>query len=68
MSEAESARGKLSKLDTEWNSTRFMILFSATVFAALCIIYTISSLKTGDWTWHPFAHDIIRHTFETSQM
>jgi hypothetical protein len=24
---------------------------------ALTVIFVISSLKSGDYTWHPFAHD-----------
>jgi len=68
MAEAESAHGKLSKVDREWNSTRFMILFWATIAVTLVILYSISSVKTGDWSYYPFAHDIVRHTVETSQM
>ena len=66
MSEAESAHGKLSKVDREWNSTRFLLLLAGTVLVALVIIYSISSLKTGDWTYSPFAHDLVQHTIETS--
>jgi len=68
MSEPESAHGKLSRIDREWTGNRFMLLFVVTLGTALCIIYTIASLKTGDFTWHPFAHDLVRHTFENSSL
>ncbi len=68
MSEAESAHGKLSKVDREWNSTRFMVLFTATVIAALVIIYSISSLKLGDWSWAGIAHDPMTHSLPGSAL
>lgn len=68
MSEAESAHGKLSKVDREWNSTRFMVLFTVTVIAALVIIYSISSLKLNDWTYQPLAHDPVEHSLQSSQL
>jgi len=68
MAEAESAHGKLSKVDRDFDSTRFMILFWGTIAVVLVILYSISSIKTGEWAWQPFAHDIVRHTIETSQM
>lgn len=68
MSETESAHGKLSTVDQEWTGERFMLLFVATLGAALGVIYVIASLKTGDFTWHPFAHDLVRHTLESSAL
>lgn len=68
MAEAESAHGKLSKVDREWTSTRFMVLFWTTIVVVLIILYSIASIKTGNWSWQPFAHDVVRHTIETSQM
>ncbi|MCA9604957.1 MAG: hypothetical protein KC619_05160 [Myxococcales bacterium] len=69
MSEPESAHGKLSKVDREWTSTRFMVLFTATVIAALVIIYSISSLKLNEWTWSGWiAHDPVQHSLQSSQL
>ena len=66
MSEIESARGDLSPTDTQWKAPRFMVLFVVSLGAALALIYFISSVKSGDFTWHPFAHDLERHTLESS--
>lgn len=68
MSEPESAHGKLSTVDREWTGGRFMGLFVATLLTALGVIYVIASLKTGDFMWHPFAHDLVRHTLESSSL
>jgi hypothetical protein len=63
---AESAHGKLSPVDQKWTGNRFMALFVVSLGTALVIIYVISALKSGDYSWHPFAHDIVKHTLETS--
>lgn len=68
MSEAESAHGKLSKVDREWTSTRFMVLFSVTIVVTLVILFSIASVKLNDWTWTPIAHDPIPHTLQSSQL
>lgn len=64
----ESAHGKLSPVDKQWDSTRFMILFCATLAVAFTVIYVISSVKSGDYSWNPLAHDMVQHTIETSAM
>ncbi len=66
--QVESAHGKLSPVDQAWDGTRFMILFVSTLTVALIVIYVIACLKSGDYSYNPFAHDLIRHTFETSAM
>ncbi|MBX3274444.1 MAG: hypothetical protein KF729_29535 [Sandaracinaceae bacterium] len=66
MSEAESAHGKLSSVDRQWNQNRLLVLFTGTVLAALVIIYVIASLKLGDFTWNPLAHDPFVHTWPAS--
>lgn len=65
---AESAHGKLSPVDQQWTGNRFMALFVATLGAALVVIYVIASVRSGDFSWEPFAHDVVRHTLETSSM
>ncbi len=64
--EQESAHGKLSPTDQAWNAPRFLVLLTATLTVALAVIYTIASIKYGDFSWHPLAHDPVRHTFESS--
>ena len=68
MSEQESAHGKLSAVDKKWQGNQFMVLFVITLGICLVIIYTIASIKSGDWSWHPFAHDIVRHTIDSSSL
>jgi len=68
MAEAESAHGKLSKVDQEWNANRFLVLLVVVLGVAFAIIYSIASLKSGDWSWYPFAHQIDPHVIESSQM
>lgn len=66
MAEIESAHGKLSKVDQEWNAQRFMMLLVGTMIVALIVIYAIAAYKFGDWSYNPLAHDLIEHTFPSS--
>ena len=68
MSEPESAHGNLSSVDQRWTGPRLIVLFVVTLTIGLTIIYVNSSLQTGDFSWHPFAHDLVRHTIESSQL
>jgi hypothetical protein len=70
MAEMESAHGKLSSVDQKWTAPRFLGLLTATLLAALAIIYTIASVRPSgtDFSWHPFAHDLVKHTVESSTM
>ncbi|HJL20549.1 MAG TPA: hypothetical protein RMH99_33135 [Sandaracinaceae bacterium LLY-WYZ-13_1] len=68
MSETESAHGNLSKVDQQWTGPRFVGLLFGTLLVALVVIYVIASIKSGDFSYEPFAHDIVEHTLETSAM
>ena len=68
MTQMESAHGKLAPVDQKWTGPRFIALFCVTVAIALTIIYTISSIKSGDFSYHPFAHDLVKHTIESSSL
>lgn len=68
MSEPESAHGKLSPIDQQWTAIRFVVLLAVTLTIALIIIFVISSIKSGDFSYMPFAHDIVRHTVESSAL
>ncbi len=48
---------RLKQHDATWNGPRLIGLLCATLAVALTVIFVISSLKSGDYTWHPFAHD-----------
>lgn len=67
MAETESAHGKLSTVDQKYTAPRFIAMLAGTLLVALAVIYTIASFHGGqvDFTWSPFAHDIVRHTIET---
>lgn len=66
MAEMESAHGKLSPVDQQWTAPKFIALLFGTLLIALTFIYIIASVKSGDYTWSPFAHDIVKHTVESS--
>lgn len=68
MSEVESAHGKLSPVDQKWTAGRFLMLFFGTLAVALTIIYTIASIKSGDFSYHPLAHDLVKNTIESSSL
>ncbi|MEQ8456891.1 MAG: hypothetical protein RLO52_10530 [Sandaracinaceae bacterium] len=68
MSQIESAHGKLTKVDQEWTGSRFIGLLVGTLTVALIVIFVIASVKSGDYSWYPFGHDLIKHTFETSSI
>ena len=55
MTNEEVARLKAS--DEFWTGPRFVGLLFVTLFLAISLIYTISSLYSNNWTWQPFAHD-----------
>lgn len=48
---------RLKKDDEFWNGPRLISLLGGTLAVALVVIFVISSLKSGDYTWHPFAND-----------
>lgn len=68
MAEAESAHGKLTPIDKQFNNKVFMALLVGTMTVALIIIYVIASHPFGetDFGWYPFAHDPIKHVVEHS--
>lgn len=68
MSEPESAHGKLSPIDQQWTGIRFVVLIAVTLTIALIIIFVIAGLKSGDFSYAPFAHDVVRHTLESSAL
>ena len=63
MTEQESAHGKLSPVDQQWTGPRFIGLLFVSLLIALAVIYFIASVKSGDYSWSPLAHDPIEHVF-----
>mgnify|MGYP001577664580 CR=1 FL=1 len=50
---------RLERDDEFWTGPRFVGLLFATLGVALGFIYFISSVRTGDYTWHPLAHHLV---------
>jgi len=48
---------RLKAEDATWTGPRLIGLLFATLAVALTVIFVISSVKSGDYTWHPFGHD-----------
>ena len=48
---------RLKSEDAYWTASRFVMLLFGTLTVAIAVIYAISSLYSGDWTWQPLAHD-----------
>lgn len=55
MTNEETAR--LKAADEFWNAQRFTGLLFLTLTIAIAVIYAISSLYSGNWSWSPLAHD-----------
>ena len=47
---------RLKVEDATWTGPRLIALLFGTLAVALTVIFVISSLKSGDYSWHPFAH------------
>lgn len=48
---------RIARQDQTWNGPRFHVLLAVTLTIALAVIYTIASIKTGDFSWNPLAND-----------
>lgn len=70
MAETESAHGNLSTVDQKYTAPRFLAILVVTLLIALAVIYLIASFRPGqvDFSWSPFAHDLVKHTFETGSI
>jgi hypothetical protein len=51
---------RLAREDQTWTGPRFVGLLFVTLGLAFALIYFISSVGTGDYTWHPLANDPVR--------
>ena len=48
---------RLARQDVTWNGPRYTGLLFVTLGIALAVIYTIASIRTGDFSWNPLAND-----------
>lgn len=51
---------RLAREDKNWTASRFISLLLVTLGLAFALIYFISSVGTGDYTWRPLANDPVR--------
>lgn len=51
---------RLKADDATWDGPRLIGLLFVTLAIALAVIYFIASVRSGDYTWQPFAHDHAR--------
>lgn len=51
---------RLKREDEVWTTSRFVGLLFLTLAIALAVIYSIASVRSGDWTWRPLANDPVR--------
>lgn len=51
---------RLKREDEVWTTSRFVGLLFGTLAVALVVIYSIASVRSGDWTWRPLANDPVR--------
>lgn len=47
---------RLARDDAFWTGPRLVGLLLGTLAVAFTVIFVISSLKSGDYTWHPLAN------------
>ncbi len=46
--------------DAFWKGPRLHVLLIVSLAIAIALIYFIASVRSGDYTWSPFAHDPAR--------
>ena len=44
--------------DSYWTGPRFLVLLVTFMLFALTVIFVCSSLKSGDYSWYPFANSL----------
>lgn len=49
---------RLERQDAFWNGARLQALLAVTLAISLAFIYFIASVKSGDFSWDPTAHDV----------
>jgi hypothetical protein len=51
---------RLEKQDAFWNGPRLTYLMFASIAVAIVVLWVISSIRSGDFSWMPLAHDPVR--------
>lgn len=57
MDETKRYEERLAKFDETWNGPRLHMLLGVTLAVAIAVIYFIASVRHGDFSWDPTAHD-----------
>ncbi|MDQ3037349.1 MAG: hypothetical protein M3Y87_33450 [Myxococcota bacterium] len=53
----QQIEARRERQDAFWNGPRFHALLGVTLVVAIAFIYFIASVKHGDFSWDPTAHD-----------
>lgn len=48
---------RLEQQDAYWTGPRLTYLLFASIAVSIAVLFVISSLRSGDFTWQPLAHD-----------
>lgn len=51
---------RLAREDEFWNGPRLHALLAVSLAIAIAILYVIASVRSGDYSWSPLAHDPVR--------
>ena len=53
----QQIEARRERQDAFWNGPRLHVLLAVTLTLAIAFIYAIASVKSGDFSWDPTAHD-----------
>lgn len=57
MDDTKRYEDRLAKYDETWNGPRLHALLGITLVIAIAVIYFIASVRHGDFSYDPTAHD-----------
>ena len=64
---AETHEARIAREEEEWTGPKLIGLMVFTLIVALSVIYTISSLKSGDYSWCSQPHDELSPSASSSR-
>lgn len=48
---------RMQRWDAFWNGPRLTMLLVVSLAIAIAVIYTIASVRSGNFMWNPLSHD-----------
>jgi hypothetical protein len=55
--ETKDHEARLARYDEVWDGKKLIALLGVSLAISLAVIYTIASIRSGDFSWDPTAHD-----------